>query len=133
MMECDLSIVPGKRMVISRFTGPIETDDRYRNRDRTLSFCRENNISKIIVDTRGQISGSTSTEIYKFGEELVAEASGLDIAFVRDPDSQDIRFMDNVAANRGCFCKSFTSFEEAERWLELNDKSPNKANAVDGN
>jgi len=122
-MECDLSVVPGKRVVISRFTGPIETENRYRNRDRTLSFCRENDISKIIVDTRGQISGSTATEIYTFGEDLVAEARGFMIAFVRDRDSEHIQFMDNVAANRGCFCRSFTSFEEAEQWLVPNGES----------
>lgn len=122
-MECDLRIAHGKRVVVSSFTGPITTDDRYRNRDRTLSFCRNNDIYKVIVDTRGQVSQSKTMEIFAFAEELADLARGFQIAFVRDQDSRDIRFMDNVAANRGALCRSFFSFEEAEKWLE---ESPGK-------
>ena len=116
-MECELSIVAEKRIVVSSFAGPIETEDRYRNRDRTLSFCRENDIYRLIVDTRGQVSRSTTMEIFAFAKELVAEAVDFRIAFVRDDEGEEIQFMDNVAANRGCRCKSFVGIEEAERWL----------------
>jgi hypothetical protein len=119
-MECDLRILPEGRIVISSFTGPIKTENRYRNRDRTLSFCRENGISLLIVDTRGQDSQSTTTEIYKFAKDLATEAIGFRIAFVRDSDGRDIQFMENVAANRGCQCMSFQSFEDSVQWLEPN-------------
>jgi len=60
-------------------------------------------------------------EIFAFSVELATEARGFRIAFVRDQDGGDIQFMDNVAANQGCRCKSFTTFEEAKQWLSLND------------
>jgi hypothetical protein len=59
-------------------------------------------------------------EIYHFAEELAKEAIGFRIAFVRDATGKDIIFMDNVAANRGCICRSFLSFEDAVHWLESN-------------
>ena len=123
-MDCRLHTIPGTRIVVSSFTGPIRTEDRYRNRDRTLAFCRDNGYSRLIVDTRGQVSQSTTMEIFAFAEELVAEARGCQIAFVRDPDGRDIEFMDTVAANRGCQCRNFTSFEEAEQWLGPERGSP---------
>ena len=118
-MDCQLTMASGKQIVVSSFTGPIETENRYRNRDRTLAFCKDNSCTKLIVDTRGQVSRSTKMEIYAFAEELAKEARGIQIAFVRDPDDEDIQFMDNVAANRFCRCKSFTSYEDAERWLDF--------------
>jgi hypothetical protein len=116
-MKCDLKIILDKQIVVSSFSGPIKTENRYQNRDRTLSFCRENGIFKLIVDTCGQVSHSTTMEIFAFAAELAAHATGFHIAFVRDAEGEDIGFMDNVAANRGCQCKSFFSFEEAELWL----------------
>lgn len=123
-MECNLRIIPSKQIVVSSYTGPIWTNNRIQNRDRTLSFCRENDIYKLIVDTRGQISHSTIMEIYEFSNDLASQAVGFHIAFVRDPESKDISFMDNVAANRGCRCKSFLNFKEAESWLISDTNSP---------
>ena len=122
-MNCELSVQPGKCVVVSKFTGPIETADRYRNRDRTLAFCRQHGCSRVLVDTRGQIPRSRLIDVSAFAAELAREARGFRIAFVRDQSEEQIRFMDNVASNRGCVCRSFTSVEEAEQWLIPDDAS----------
>jgi hypothetical protein len=117
-MDCDLQNLPGHRIVISSFTGPIKTENRYRNRDLTLSFCKENGIKLLIVDTRGQVSQSTTLEIHEFSEELAKMAIGFRIAFIRDDIDIDVQFMDTVSSNRGCTCKSFLNLEDAVQWLE---------------
>ena len=117
-MDCELSIIPDKNIVISRFTGSITTEDRYRNRQRTLDFCRANKIKKVIVDTRGQISQSNSMEIFKFAQEMETEVEGYKIAFVQDRDSEHIKLIELIATNRDCNCKSFLDIKEAQQWLE---------------
>lgn len=125
-MNCELRVIPNKEIVVSRSTGPIEISDRYRNLDQTLAFCKERGIYSILVDTRGQVSQSTTLEIVAFAKEVVSRAVGFRIAFVRDPDSGDVQFMGNVATIRDLDCKGFFTFEEAEQWLAPHENPPNQ-------
>jgi len=86
-----------------------------------LSFCKEKGISKIIVDTRDQVSKSSITELYDYAEEIINHTIGYKIAIVMDLDEEEIRFIDNVVANRGGFYNTFLTFKEAKRWLVPNE------------
>ena len=55
-MTCELSVLPGERVVLSSFSGPITVEDRVRNQRETLQFCQKKKINKILLDMRGQES-----------------------------------------------------------------------------
>jgi hypothetical protein len=132
-MTCELSILPGERIVLSRFSGPITVEDRVRNRRDTLQFCQERGIDKVLVDMRGQESLSDTMEIFGFGATTPETTRGFRIAIVYDPGDGDARFIGTVAANRGANIRLFHIFDQALEWLEpTGDKTPNKQDAGDG-
>ncbi len=122
-MGCEISIIPGKQIVVSRFSGPITIEDRGRNRRETIDFCKEKGIRNVIVDTRGQVSCSSTMDIFGFGETIPETTRGFRIAIVRDCKETDVKFIENVAANRGAITNSFVSFDKAQEWLESMDST----------
>ena len=116
-MTCELSVLPGERIVYSRFSGEITIEDRMRNRKDTLQFCREKSINKVLVDMRGQVSLADTMAIFNFGQTMQELALGFRIAIVCDLGDVDAKFIDDVAANRGTMIKSFHSYDQAHGWL----------------
>ena len=123
-MNYELTIMPGTRIVLFRWSGPITLKDRKRNLERVLQFCRENGIGQVIVDTRQQVNKTTTMQMFAFAATLPKAAPWFHIAIVRHPFDEEIKFGENVAANRGAIVRSFVTLEEAQRWLETKDAGP---------
>ena len=120
-MHCELSVLPGGRVVLSSPSGPTTVQDRVRNRKKTVQFSQENNINKILVDMRGQTSLSNAVDIHDFGETMPETTRGFQIAIVCTPGDTDAQFIETVAKNRGAFIKLFHSFDKALDWLTPSD------------
>ncbi len=123
-MICELSVLPGKGVVLSSSSGPITVEDRVRHRKNTLRFCKEKSINKILLDMRGQISLSDTMENFHYGTTMPEMTRGFQIAFLCDCGDTDSRFIGTVAANRGAHIRSFDSFDQAREWLEPANKRP---------
>jgi len=121
-MTCELSVLPGERVVLSSFSGPITVKDRVRNQRETLQFCQKKKINKILLDMRGQESLSNIADLHDFGASMPETTRGFQIAIVCDSGDANARFIDTVAANRGAHINSFHSIEKAREWLEPSDE-----------
>jgi hypothetical protein len=120
-LSLELSTIADGQIVLARSSGRNSAEDRERHRAETIRFCREKGIHALIVDVRGQVYTSSTASSFELGRTAPEMTRGLRIAFVRDPDDADTRFVDNVAANRGAMTRSFLSLEEARAWLRPTD------------
>jgi hypothetical protein len=62
-------------------------------------------------------------DLFGFGETMPETTRGFRLAIVRDDEDKDVKFIENVAANRDAITKSFESFENAQEWLESMDST----------
>jgi hypothetical protein len=129
-MAFELTAIAGGRVALARSTGTITAGERIANRDATITFCKENNIQKVIVDTSGQTCHSTTMEVFRFGSSSVDEIRGLRVAFLPAAEDRDIAFIDAVAGNRGATVRVCRSMEEAMAWLESMDKKPSRPSPI---
>ena len=113
----ELNIIPDTRIALFCWSGPIALKEREENVRVMAQFCRENGISQLIVDTRKQVSETTTMEMYHFGAAIPKVMSGIQIAVVCRQSDRDTQFGETVAANRGAKSRSFETIEEAKRWL----------------
>jgi len=120
-MNREISIIPDKQIVVLHSYGKITLADRIRNQQETIDFCREKGIRNVIIDTRGQISCSSTTALFDFAETIAKATHGFRLAYIRDCKDTVVQFIENVAANRGAITESFVSFEKAQKWLESLD------------
>ena len=130
-MNYKLALIPGKRIALFRWSGPITFEDRMKNVKRMGQFCNENKIKDLIVDTRKQVSTTRAMQMFDLGASVPEVLGGIRIAVVCQSSDHTTQFGETVAANRGAFCRSFTSFAEAQRWLEGKAVTPYKPDARD--
>lgn len=117
-MQGEIKVIDGKNIVYAHFSGSITVEDRYKNSEEIIATCRKHGIKKILADTRGQISKSKTIDLFNFAKEFKDATKGYYVAIVRDKTDSDVKFMDNVAGNRGAQCKTFLDVKEAEQWLD---------------
>ena len=130
-MSLELSTIADEQIVLARSFGRNSIEDRKRYRDETIRFCREKGIRSIIVDVRDQVYTSSVAIFFELGRTTPEMTRGFRIAFVRDPNDEEIQLVDDVAANRGACTRSFSSLEEALAWLRPMDTAPNQPDAGD--
>ena len=116
-MNYELKIIPDTRIAFFCWHGPISLDQRLKNRNRVVDFCKRNNLRRLLVDVRQHDNITSFMELFEFGESFPRAAGGLKTAVVRDPSDADIEFVENVASNRGAFSRCFENIEEAQSWL----------------
>ena len=126
-MKYELSIIPGTRIALFHWMGAITLDDRKRNRKEIFAFCQKEGIKHLIIDGRHQEPHTGLMQDFGFGEELPTEMRGFKIAIVRSREDKSLKFINNVAANRGAITKSFHTLEEAQDWLTPKVSMPSKA------
>jgi hypothetical protein len=106
-----------------------------RNVERMAQFCDENSIKHLIVDIRQQESKTTTVQMFDLGTSVPKVLRAIRIAVVcqsSDREAQfgsdrEAQFGETVAANRGARSRSFTTVEEAQKWLEGEDIAPNQS------
>lgn len=116
-MSNEITIMPGTDIALMCWSGPITFRDRKKCVEQVTQFCSKNGINQVIVDTRQQVRKTTTMENYDFGSWLPNETREIKFAIVCHSSDTDVRFVDDVAANRGAQCRSFVTFEEAQRWF----------------
>jgi hypothetical protein len=121
-MDFELSVLPGKPVVLSSLTGPTTIRDRVRNRRETLRFSQKKSINKILFDMRGQKSLASIMDIHDFAATLPETTHGFKVAIVCMPRDTDAKYIETVAKNRGAFIKVFHGFDEALDWLAPPDR-----------
>ena len=113
-----IDLIPGTRIALFHWVGPITLQDRRNNRDVITSFCREHQVRDVIIDGRDQESKTTTMESFSFGSEVPAGFRGLRLAVVHRPDDDSLQFIEAVAGNRGSATRAFLDIAEAQAWLE---------------
>ena len=131
-MKYTLEIIPGTRIALYQWTGPITLEDRRRNRKEVIEFCQKEGVRSVLIDGREQVSKTGTMETFSFGTELPEEVRGFRIALVHRPDDDSLPLIATVAANRGWTTKSFLNIDEARAWLEAMEEPPNKPDPGDG-
>ena len=130
-MNYELKIIPDTRIAYFCWSGPITLEDRKEGRERIVQFCRENSIIQVIVDTREQINKARTMQMFEFAADLPEVMRGFHIAIVWQPDDKETRFVETVAANRGAIIRTFLTLEDAQRWLESKQPTPNRSDPGD--
>ena len=113
-----IDLIPGTRIALFHWVGPITLQDRRNNRDVITEFCRQHQVSDVIIDGRDQESRTTTMESFNFGSEVPAGFRGLRLAVVYRPDDDSLQFIEAVAGNRGSATRAFLDIAEAQAWLE---------------
>ncbi len=116
-MSCELSVLPGKPVVISSLSGPVTIRDRVRNQREMLLFSQKKSIHKILVDARGQKSLANTMDIHEYAAAVPEATHGFQIAIVCTSGDTHATYIETVAKNRGAFIKVFHCFDEALDWL----------------
>ena len=113
-----IDLIPGTRIALFRWIGPITLEDRRNNREIITRFCRTHDVTDVIIDGRDQESRTSTMESFNFGTEVPAGFRGLRLAVVHRPDDQTLQFIEAVAGNRGSATRAFEEIDEARAWLE---------------
>jgi len=130
-MQYTLSVIPGTRIAIFHWAGPITLEDRERNRKEILEFCQKEGVRSVLIDGRDQVSKTGTLESFLFAEEAPQVMRGFRIAIVHRPDDDSLPFQATVAANRALTVNAFLNIDEARAWLEAKEEPPNKTDAGD--
>ena len=125
-MMRELTVIPGTRIALFRSLGAVEFEDRMKNLERMAQFCKEHGIKDLIVDISQQVSETRTMQMFTLGTSVPEILRGIRIAVVCQPFDEETKFGETVAANRGAISSSFTSVEDAQRWLEGKDIAPGK-------
>jgi len=90
---------------------------------QVAEHCRQEKLSKVLIDLRNVSGNPNNFERYQFGLEIV-QAWGREIrAAVVAPAGVSTRMTENTAVNRGAQMKVTTSLDEALGWLELKQEA----------
>jgi hypothetical protein len=116
-MNCELSVLPGKPVVLSSLSGPVTIRDRVRTQRETLLFSQKKSIHKILVDVRGQKSLANTMDIHEYAATMPEATHGFQIAIVCTSGDAHAMYIETVAKNRGAFIKVFHCFDQALDWL----------------
>lgn len=118
-----LEVIPGSRIALFHWSGPITLEDRRQNVQKMVEFCKANEVRNLIVDGRDQLSETDTLESFQFADEVVPdEMKGLRIAVIYRSDDDSLSFIETVAHNRGARTKAFQGINEARAWLESFDE-----------
>lgn len=84
----------------------------------TLRLHRTRGLNRVLVVAARVQTFPDTLDTFGFASRLVREAARLRFAVVYPPDRYDyLRFLENVARNRGLALQLFESEEAAVRWL----------------
>ncbi len=120
-----ISVDDADGIVEIRFFEALPHGEHLKARDEVLEICRSRKLRKILVDARELAvrgSPSTTTELFDFGVSWAQKGRGASIVLAGvlplDANTRmQVRFGDNVAANRGLMTRGFDDIDQAKAWL----------------
>jgi hypothetical protein len=106
---------PGRRFLRFKFDRGATVKDWDEARATFLRLSGETGIRRALVDVRGQQAAGSTVDLFEFGNNI---PSGMAFAVLGDPLSDDQKFVEIVALNRGKNVRLFFGAEEeAIAWL----------------
>ena len=102
-----------------RFTGAGRAEEAWRQFESIVEHCERRNKNKLLLDfTEAKVEISLADR-YFFGERAkIFARQASKVAAVGRPEQLDSRrFGEMVARNRWVNVRSFTNYEDAEKWL----------------
>ncbi len=118
-----LKIIPGTKIALFHWIGPITAMDRIHNLKKIVDFCSDKDIKSVIADGRDQVPNTDIRESFNFGAMVAKVLRNYNIAVVHKFNDDNLSYIENAAIKRGATLKSFLKIEEARAWLE---SIPNK-------
>ena len=104
-----------RRFIRFQFDAGATLEDWLEARAIFLRLSGETGIRRALVDVRQQKAAGPTVELFEFGQNL---PSGVVFAVLSDPRSDDHKFVETVALNRGKNVRLFFGpEEEAIAWL----------------
>lgn len=94
---------------------------RLKALDEVVKLIRKNKKKyNLLIDVRTIKTLLSTTQEYDFGVKLAAcnELRGSQIAVLKNPESDENKFINTVAINRGYILKAFISTDDAMGWLQ---------------
>ena len=114
-MQAEITIDEKRRFLRFQFDRSATVRDWVEARAIFLRLSEETEIRRALVDLRQQQVAGPVSQLFEFGQKIPA---GIVVAVLGDPDSEDHRFVETVALNRGKHVRLFFgSEEEAIEWL----------------
>jgi len=108
-------------ILVVTLTGEMTDAENCEARRACAELCRQQDVSRMLIDLRGAVIRSSLLDTYLFVTSL-AEGFPPDTlyAVLFSPETHDpdrARFSEDVAAKRGIRVKMFTREDEAREWL----------------
>ena len=117
-MPDDISILEKEGIIYINSKGNIKQDDLVHSYKSVMQIALDNNLDKVLVDTRDQTSLPSLIALYEFGEILSQHFQHFKHAIVVSPKSpNNLGFIETVSKNRGVNIKIFNSIDLALAWL----------------
>jgi len=114
-MQGAITVDPERRFLRFRFDQGATVRDWVEAQAIFLQFSEETGIRRALVDVRNQPLAGPVMQLFEFGHNI---PSGMVFAVLSDPHSEDHKFVETVALNRGKSVRLFFGSEdEAVEWL----------------
>ena len=88
-----IDLIENSDIALFHWKGPITLEDRQKNLQRMVEFCRTKGVRKILIDGRDQESETSVLESFSFGSEVPRAFSGLNAAVVHRGDDDSLKFI----------------------------------------
>jgi hypothetical protein len=99
-------------------TGHVSKSDLYGTLEAVAGYYRQYNIKKLLIDATAQVALPPVGDLYQFVTEMAKQGVKIKQAVVVSASTPEkVRFVDDVANNRGVKFKVFTSRLDALEWL----------------
>ena len=114
-MQGEITIDAERRFLRVQFDQSATVKDWVEARAIFLQLSEETEIRRALVDLRQQQIAGPVSQLFAFGQNI---PSGITVAVLGDPHSDDHKFVETVALNRGKTVRLFFGSEdEAIEWL----------------
>lgn len=114
-MQGTVTVDAQRRFLRFRFEPHATVKDWEQAREVFLRLSAETGIRRALVDVREQPAAGSMMQLFEFGQNI---PPGVTVAVLGDPGSDDQKFVETVALNRGKDVRLFFGSEdEAIAWL----------------
>lgn len=115
-----LNVLPGRRIVEAVTSGEVTAADMNQARHRIAEICRNERITKVLVDDRNVTNMPSFEDLFQFGSTFLDSGFPLYIKIahvINAASMSDNEFLETVAVNRGANLKTFQNMDNAMNWL----------------
>jgi len=114
-----LSIQSGYVLVERPDNYEVVLEDQPTELTRMLEICKEADCRKVLIVGPSTKVRLSEMDIFHLGERIAEMDLMIAVVETHDAMEKDVRFLENVATNRGAPIQFFDSVEDAKRWLRV--------------